>query len=156
MDKTRIDSLMEALKSSDEAVREQATETLWRIWFDQKGAVGFEALQRSQQLLQVGEIAQAAAILGHIIQTMPDFAEAWNRRAVLYFVQRQYRRAISDCQEALRLNPRHFGALHGMGLCYQCLGEYSQAIYTFRQALELQPFSIENQRLLLECTANLS
>jgi tetratricopeptide (TPR) repeat protein len=156
MDKTRIDTLIEELKNPDESVREQATQTLWRIWFDQKGDLGFQALQRSQQLLQAGEISQAAAILGQLIQTMPDFAEAWNRRAVLYFMQRQYRRAIADCQEALRLNPRHFGALHGMGLCYQCLGEYSDAIRTFRRALDLQPFSVENQRLILECTASLS
>jgi Tfp pilus assembly protein PilF len=156
MDKTRIDSLMVELKNDDESVREQATATLWRIWFDQKGEVGFQALQRSQQFLQVGEIGQSAAILSELIQAMPDFAEAWNRRAVLYFMQRQYRRAISDCQEALRLNPRHFGALHGMGLCYQCLGEYSQAIRAFRDALAIQPFSIENQRLILECMASLS
>jgi tetratricopeptide (TPR) repeat protein len=156
MDKTRIDSLMVELKNDDESVREQATATLWRIWFDQKGEVGFQALQRSQQFLQVGEIGQSAAILSELIQTMPDFAEAWNRRAVLYFMQRQYRRAIADCQEALRLNPRHFGALHGMGLCYQCLGEYSQAIRAFRDALAIQPFSIENQRLILECMASLS
>jgi Flp pilus assembly protein TadD len=55
----------------------------------------------------------------------------------------------------LKLNPVHFGALHGLGLCHAALGNYSAAIRAFRSALEIQPHAIENQRLILECTARL-
>lgn len=56
----------------------------------------------------------------------------------------------------IELNPIHFGAIHGLGLCHAALGDYSAAIAAFRRALEIQPYALENQRLILECTARLS
>lgn len=151
-----IDILLEALKDPDEEVRSDATQALWQIWFSQKGAAGLQTLQRAQVLLESGDATQAEAVLSELIEQLPDFAEAWNRRAVLYFVQQQYRKAIADCQRTIKLNPIHFGAWHGLGLSYAALGEYRDAIAAFRQALEVQPYAIENQRLILECTAKLS
>ncbi|MBW4577054.1 MAG: tetratricopeptide repeat protein [Aphanothece sp. CMT-3BRIN-NPC111] len=156
MNESAIAQLLEDLKNPEETVRYQATEELWRIWFYQKGVLGLELLQRSQAMLEAGEFNQAEEILTKLIADLPDFAEAWNRRAVLYYIRQQYRKAIADCQSVVRLNPAHFGALHGLGLCHAALGEYSAAILAFRRALEIQPYAIENQRLILECTARLS
>lgn len=151
-----IDVLLEALKDPDEDVRADATQALWQIWFNQKGVTGLQTLQRAQVLLESGEGNQAEAVLSELIEKLPDFAEAWNRRAVLHFVQQHYRKAIADCQKTIELNPIHFGAWHGLGLSYAALGEYRDAIAAFRKALEIQPYAIENQRLILECTAKLS
>ncbi len=156
MKDANIETLLEALKNPDEDVRAEATQALWQIWFAQKGVAGLQTLQHAQVLLESGESTRAEAVLSEIITQMPDFAEAWNRRAVLYYVQRQYRKAIADCQRTIDLNPIHFGALHGLGLSYAALGEYRDAIAAFRQALKIQPYAIENQRLILECTAKLS
>lgn len=156
MSDANIETLLEALKNPDEDVRADATQALWQVWFAQKGVAGLQTLQRAQMLLESGESNEAEAVLSELITQMPDFAEAWNRRAVLYYVQRQYRKAIADCQRTIDLNPIHFGALHGLGLSYAALGEYRDAIAAFRQALEIQPYAIENQRLILECTAKLS
>ncbi len=156
MSETSINLLLQDLKNSDEKVRDQATEELWRIWFTQKGVKGFQALQRVQDLLQSGETTPAETILTDLIEAMPDFAEALNRRAVLYFLIGDHRKAIADCQAVIHLNPIHFGALHGLGLCYAAIGEYHKAIQAFREALKIQPFAIQNQRLILECTAKLS
>lgn len=156
MHESSINQLLEDLKNQDETVRYQATAELWRLWFQQKGIIGLEQLQRSQAMLEEGEIIQAEAILTELITGLPDFAEAWNRRAVLYYLIREYRKAIADCEKVLQLNPVHFGALHGLGLSHAALGEYSAAIQAFRRALEIQPYAIENQRLILECTAQLS
>lgn len=155
-DESVINGLLEDLKNPDEVVRDRATQELWRIWFWQKGVYGLELLERSQTLLQAGAIAEAETLLTDLIHDQPDFAEAWNRRAVLYFTQHQYRKAIADCEEVLRLNPIHFGALHGLGLCYASLSNYREAIRCFRKALEIQPYALLNQRLILECTARLS
>ncbi|MBW4522938.1 MAG: tetratricopeptide repeat protein [Scytolyngbya sp. HA4215-MV1] len=155
-DESAINGLLEDLKNPDEAVRDRATQELWRIWFWQKGVYGLELLERSQTLLQAGAVAEAETLLTDLIQDQPDFAEAWNRRAVLYFTQHQYHKAISDCEEVLRLNPIHFGAFHGLGLCHASLGNYREAIRCFRKALEIQPYALLNQRLILECTARLS
>jgi len=151
-----IERLLVDLKSLDEGIREQATQELWRIWFKQKGTYGLELIQRSQMLLDAGEISHAESILTELIQDQPDFAEAWNRRAVLYYTQGQYQEAIDDCQQVVQLNPIHFGALHGLGLCYAAMGNYLAAIQAFRQALEVQPHEIVNQKLILECTTRLN
>lgn len=156
MQESSINSLLENLKNSDERVRQQATEELWRRWFYQKGAYGWEVLQDSQVLLMAGKTTQAEELLTELINDQPDFVEAWNRRAVFYYVIGDYEKSLNDCQIVVKLNPIHFGALHGMGLCYAALENYTAAIQAFRKALEIQPYALENQRLILECTARLS
>ncbi|HEY9807607.1 MAG TPA: tetratricopeptide repeat protein, partial [Candidatus Obscuribacterales bacterium] len=117
---------------------------------------GLEQIRQAQMFLEAGEQLQAEAVLTQLTQDLPDFAEAWNRRAVLYYIQGKYRKSLADCQQVVQLNPIHFGALHGIGLCHVALGEYREAIPAFRHALEIQPYSVENQRFILECTAKLS
>jgi tetratricopeptide (TPR) repeat protein len=155
MDSLFINSLLEDLKNPEESVREHATQKLWRIWFQQKGIHGLEVIDRSQKLLDAGKAAEAEFVLNELIQNQPDFAEAWNRRAFLYYTSGKYQESLKDCQKVIDLIPVHFGALHGMGLCYAALGEYQKAIKAFRRALDIQPFSIINQKLILECTMRL-
>jgi tetratricopeptide (TPR) repeat protein len=156
MNEFSIKQLLEDLKNTDEAVREEASAKLWHRWFHQKGVLGLELLQQSQAYLEAGEFTKAETVLNQVIKDLPDFAEAWNRRAVLYYVLSQYRKAIADCHMTIQLVPYHFGALHGLGLCHVALGEYRQAIQAFRKALEVQPHAVANQRWILECTAKLS
>jgi len=156
MNEPSIDSLLEDLKNPDENVRDRATDELWRIWFYQKGRYGIELIERSQMMYEVGEITQAEALLTELIKDQPDFAEAWNRRAVLYYLLGQYNKSRNDCEQVIKLNPVHFGALHGLGLCHAALGNYTAAIQAFRKALEIQPYALINQKLILECTARLS
>jgi tetratricopeptide (TPR) repeat protein len=144
------------LKSNDLNIRERATSQIWRIWFWQKGKVALEQIEESERLRDEGNVTGATLILDDLVDALPDFAEAWNRRAILRFVTKNYDRAIADCEKAIELNPVHFGALHGLGLCHAALGNYSAAIRAFHSALDIQPHAIENQRLILECTARLS
>lgn len=156
MDSSRINRWLQDLKSPDAATRERATEELWRMWFRQKGAYGAQLLLRSHDLLQAGQPEEAESLLSDLIRDQPDFAEAWNRRAVLRYTQGDFWRAIADCQQVLELIPYHFGALHGLGLCHASIGNYTAAIQAFRQAMAIQPYATLNQRLILECTARLS
>lgn len=156
MNQNLIDKLLLDLKNSDPNIRERATRQLWRIWFWQKGKIPLEQIEESERLLSEGNVVGATSILDDLVDALPDFAEAWNRRAVLKFMNQNYERAIADCHKAIELNPVHFGALHGLGLCHAALGNYSAAIRAFRSALDIQPHAIENQRLILECTARLS
>ncbi|MBD2771896.1 tetratricopeptide repeat protein [Iningainema tapete] len=156
MDSLFVNSLLEDLKNPDETIREQATKKLWRLWFQQKGISGLQTIERSQKLLDSGEITEAETVLNELIQDQPDFAEAWNRRAFLYYTTCQYQKSLADCRMVVNLNPVHFGALHGMGLCHAAMGEYVKAIQAFRRAVEIQPYSHVNQKLILECTLRLS
>ncbi len=151
-----IDTLLQQLKSDNKAVRDRATAELWRIWFYQKGTYGLARIERAQLLLESGRVADAEAHLTETIEDLPDFAEAWNRRAILYYTIGEHDRAKQDCQKVVELNPIHFGALHGLGLCHAMLGEYREAVRAFEKALEIQPHAVVNQRLILECTVRLS
>lgn len=156
MDSAYIDRLLQALKNPDETVRNQATGELWHLWFHQKGVQGAKRLIESQTLLEAEQHNKAKTILDELILTQPDFAEAWNRRAVLHYMLGRYSTAINDCEKTIELIPYHFGALHGLGLCHASIGNYLDAIQCFRRTLDIQPFSLINQRLILECTAKLN
>lgn len=153
MEDESIDQLLEDLKDLEPKVRDRATQALWERWFWQKGVTGLEQLQRSQVLLEAGETESAERLLTQLIESLPDFAEAWNRRAVLYYTQHDYSKALYDCEMTLRLMPFHFGALHGLGLCHAALGNYGAAVQAFHRALEVQPHALINQKLMLECLA---
>ncbi len=152
----QLQALLQDLKDPDDSVRLRATRALWQVWFQQKGALGLETLEIAQAHMERGEMEQAEQILTQLISDQPDFGEAWNRRAVLYYLCHRYSDAAADCQAVVRLNPVHFGAWHGLGLCRAALGYYREAIQAFHRALEIQPYAVENQRLILECTARLS
>ncbi len=153
MKSSKIDQLLQDLKKTDEVARQRATSELWQLWFTEKGEIGRELLRRSQSFLDQGNFQKAEALLTETIENYPDFAEAWNRRAVLYFSLERYEQAQQDCEQVIQLIPYHFGALHGLGLCLLALGKYPDAIAAFRQALEVQPYALINQKLILECTA---
>lgn len=148
--------LLEKLKDEDATVRQYATAQLWQLWFQQKGMWGLEQLRRAQKLVEQGNHQQAEALLTEIITDNPTFAEAWNRRAVLYYLLGEYEKSREDCLEVVHLNQFHFGAWHGLGLCHAALGDYHDAIAAFRQALNIQPYALINQKLILECTAKLT
>lgn len=151
-----IETLLYDLKNPDEALRQDATAALWRHWYTQKGAHGTQLLVKSMTMLEAGNLRAAETLLTDTVEGLPDFAEAWNRRAVLYYIQARYWQSIADCEKVVDLVPYHFGALHGLGLCHVHLGNYLAAIQAFRRALDVQPFASENERMILECTAKLS
>ncbi|MDJ0801175.1 MAG: tetratricopeptide repeat protein [Calothrix sp. MO_167.B12] len=155
MDFLFIQPLLENLRDPNEEIREEATKKLWRIWFQQKGIYGLEMIERSQKLMDAGKINQAETLLNRLIKEQPDFAEAWNRRGFLYYSIGDYQKSLADCKKVIEINPVHFGALHGIGLCEAALGKYHQAIQAFSRALEIQPYSVVNQKLVLECTLRL-
>jgi tetratricopeptide (TPR) repeat protein len=124
-------------------------------WFCKKECMVGNFFSAVRFCLKLEDI-QAEEVLTELINDQPDFAEAWNRRAVLYYTLGQYKKSLDDCEMVVKLNSVHFSALNCMGLCHAALGNYSAAIAAFRRALEIQPYALENQRLILECTARLS
>ena len=77
--------------------------------------------------------------LDDLLARAPQFAEAYNQRAIQHFVRGEYGKAVGDCEAALRLNPFHFGAASGMGQCYMKLKKPRSALKTFRNALVINP-----------------
>jgi len=74
-----------------------------------------------------------------VIELKPEFAEGWNKRATVYFLAGQYQRSLADCDQVIRRNPAHFGALSGYGQIYLHLGQPDKALEYFRRALAVNP-----------------
>ena len=121
-----------ALRDDDALVRKFAHDALWEIWL--RGGTVDHAWQL-RQAIQLPDFAQALAGLDDLIAEAPNFAEAFNQRAILFFRRAEYARSVSDCQQALRLNPYHFGAAAGMGQCYLKLRKPRAALRAFAFAV---------------------
>ncbi len=148
------DELLALLSHPAETVRRSATRALWELWFAEKGQDGLEVFDRAGELVDQGAYTHADALLTELIRRYPDFAEAYNQRAIVRFRQSRYRDALADCEEVVRRKPWHFGAWHGKGLCHRYMKEIALAIEALRRSLEVQPFAI--RRDLDECLAMLN
>lgn len=127
------------LHADDPELVALAEATLWQVWSrsgdpatDALFAEGLRAMERQDWL-------GAVAAFTRVVETAPGFAEGWNKRATARFLAAHYATAIADCEEVVRLNPHHFGALSGQGLCHAALGQLRQAARCFRRALQVHP-----------------
>jgi tetratricopeptide (TPR) repeat protein len=91
-----------------------------------------------------------------VVKRKPEFAEGWNKRATVHYLAGDYKRSIADCDETLKRNPVHFGALSGMGQIYYQLERYDEALVWWKKALEVNPnmlgveFNIKGVERLLQ------
>lgn len=131
--------LLEALRDDDTDVRSEAETALWKLW-GRSGDTSVDALLQSGiHYMNEGRMAQALEIFTRIIERKPDFAEAWNKRATAYYLTGDLDLSSKDCDEVLKRNPHHFGALSGYGLIYLRRGELESALDYFERALEINP-----------------
>jgi tetratricopeptide (TPR) repeat protein len=134
-----VPRLVEALRDPDEVVRALSEHSLWQVWsrsgdpdIDSLFEVGIE--QMTQR-----DAESAIKTFTLIVQKRPDFAEGWNKRATVYYLIGEYEKSLADCEEVIRRNPVHFGALSGFGMIYLRLGRLDQALHYFQRALVVNP-----------------
>jgi tetratricopeptide (TPR) repeat protein len=131
--------LAACLHDSDPAFVELVEATLWRVW-SRSGSAAVDALFRDGlQAMQAQDWMSAITAFTRVVETAPRFAEGWNKRATVRYFAEHYASAIADCEEVVRLNPYHFGALAGQGLCHAALGQRAAALRCFRGALAIHP-----------------
>jgi tetratricopeptide (TPR) repeat protein len=94
---------------------------------------------RAKAAMDAQQLDVALKLLDATIKLRPDYTEAWNRRATLYYVKNDYARSLADIQQVLIREPRHFGALAGLGMIMQDLGDDKRALDAFRKALAINP-----------------
>ncbi|MGE3805335.1 MAG: tetratricopeptide repeat protein [Gemmataceae bacterium] len=123
------------LHDSDGEVRRVSADALWSIWFRAAGESPRRQLQRLTRLAP----EKSLPALDQMIEQLPDFAEAFNQRAIAYFRVGQYVKSITDCEKVIALNPHHFGAQAGMGQCLLKLRKPRLALKAFRDALRINP-----------------
>lgn len=143
--------LLRALRSRSEEVRDVAGKALWELWFRAAGQRAYVLANAANEAMNRNELSEALNILDRVVERYPFFAEGWNRRALLYWQTGHYARSISDCRRVVSLNPDHFGAWQGMGMCQVHLGDYQGACRSFAAALRLTPHDKDLRRILARC-----
>ena len=120
-------------------VREVAESGLWQLW-SHSGDEKIDALlARGVDQMRGGDLDTAIATFSSIIDRRPDFAEGWNKRATALFLTGDFPRSLADCNEVIKRNPAHFGALAGFGQIYFQLEQYERAIAFWQRALQVNP-----------------
>jgi tetratricopeptide (TPR) repeat protein len=97
-------------------------------------------MSRAKVALDSKDTDVALKLLDAVIKLRPDYVEAWNRRATIYYLQNDYRRSMEDIRQVLIREPRHFGALAGLGMIMQETGDDKHALDAFRKALAINPY----------------
>jgi tetratricopeptide (TPR) repeat protein len=140
-DKTQnLDRLFEALKvAPDDESAKFVENRIWAIWLSSPSDTANLLMGRAKTASDGKDFELAIKLLNAVIELRPDFVEAWNRRATIYFNQKDFGSAMADIQEVLVREPRHFGALSGLGIILQELGDDKRALEVLRRAQAIHP-----------------
>jgi tetratricopeptide (TPR) repeat protein len=127
------------LHADDPELVALAETTLWEVWSRSGNPAVDTLFAEGLKAMAAQDWLGAVAIFSRVIETAPSFPEGWNKRATARYLATHYATSIADCEEVVRLNPYHFGALSGQGLCHAALGQLRQAARCFRRALAIHP-----------------
>lgn len=138
-DTARLDDLFQQLQTSTDEEAGQITESIWMEWSKSGSPAMDLLLKRGRQALAAGQPLLAIQHFTALIDHAPDFAEGYNARATAYFQSGDLGPSVSDIANTLALNPRHFGALSGLGAIFEQLDEPAKAVEVYKAALAINP-----------------
>jgi tetratricopeptide (TPR) repeat protein len=131
--------LVKHLADDNPIVRKAAEEAVWLAWSRSGDAETDRLLNDGTAEMNAGHHRKAIEIFSNVIKRDPEFAEGWNKRATAYYLAGDWQKSLADCDEVMKRNPQHFGALSGYGQIYVQLKQYEKAIAYFRRALAVNP-----------------
>jgi tetratricopeptide (TPR) repeat protein len=127
------------LRAADPVRAAHAAALLWQMWH-RSGRPELDALLREGiEAMEAQRLAEAETIFSRLIATAPQFAEGWNKRATVLWLLDDYEGSMADIDKTLALEPRHFGALWGLGAIQAAQQHDEEAIATFERALAVNP-----------------
>jgi len=138
----RLPGLFDSLKTAPDAKAAQATaDRIWRIWSENPdNQLLTKALNEGVAQMNAGRLREAERLFTSVIEADPDFAEAWNKRATVYFLMGAYDLSKRDIAQTIAREPQHFGALSGLGLVETHIGNYEAALKAYEKAAAIHPF----------------
>jgi tetratricopeptide (TPR) repeat protein len=140
-DRTRgLDFLFGALKAApDEASAKHVEARIWALWMQTPSDTAALLMMRAKAAMDAQQAEVALKLLDAVVKLRPDYIEGWNRRATLYYLKNDYAHSLEDIEQVLVREPRHFGALAGLGMIMQDIGDEKRALDAFRKALAVNP-----------------
>ena len=152
----RLDDLFSTLLISTDLTTIRSTENqIWEIWFNHANEDVEQLIQMGVTRMNYNRYAEAMLIFTQLIENFPDYAEGWNRRATLHYILGNLDESVADIEKVLELEPRHFGALSGLGLVFLQQKQLSKAKQAFENLVDLHPNSPNAQENLLRVTEDL-
>lgn len=145
----RLDELFSRLAQPGNPEWLQIQTRIWATWAQSGSASMDLLLQRAERAMHDENLHAALTHLNDLVRLAPDFAEGWNKRATVYFLQGEYGASVADIRRTLMLEPRHFGALSGLGLILERIGDGKGALQAYRRVVEIHP-NMENAREAVE------
>lgn len=139
---TELPALFQQLEQAaepSEAARLEAM--IWQHWVEAPDAESEELMSRISQAMAGADLAVALQICNQLVESYPDYAEAWNRRATLHYMLGNNEQSVSDIRETVAREPRHFGAISGLGLIFLRDQNFDAALAAFEQVLAISPAS---------------
>ena len=140
-DRTRgLDFLFGALKAAPDEVSAKHVEArIWAVWLQTPSDTAALLMMRAKAAMDAQQVDVALKLLDAVVKLRPDYIEGWNRRATIYYLKNDYTHSLEDIQQVLIREPRHFGALAGLGMIMQEIGDEKRALDAFRKALAVNP-----------------
>jgi tetratricopeptide (TPR) repeat protein len=136
----RLDALFNDLKKAKSpAVAEGVAARISREWADSGSASVNVMMNWANEAMEAKKYPIAMDFLDQVVVLQPDYAEGWNRRATLHFMMDNYAKSMADIEKTLKLEPRHYGALSGMGQIFMVLDKKELALRSYERALEVYP-----------------
>mmetsp|Transcript_121 Transcript_121/g.350 ORF Transcript_121/g.350 Transcript_121/m.350 type:complete len:515 (-) Transcript_121:77-1621(-) len=133
------DALHRVMLAGEEESVEMAEAALWSVWLVSGEDHIDELMCSGLNFMADGELAKAAEVFAEVTDLAPSYAEGWNKRATALFLANKFDESIAVCKRVLELNPRHFGCLSGLGICYLRKGDQESGQRWLRAALEVNP-----------------
>ena len=139
----RLNDLFEQLRSSPDPEASHHIESMiWAVWLSHDDPAIEQLLQQGISAMNQGDYPAAVELFSEITSRDANFAEGWNKRATVYYLQNDLTASMHDVQRTLALEPRHFGALAGLGLIFTTTGDLPAAIRAYQDVLRIHPQSI--------------
>jgi tetratricopeptide (TPR) repeat protein len=138
-DQSRTDALLDRLAQPDLRNWDVVEQEIYMLWSRSGSATADYLLQRGRAALEAGNLDEAYQHLTALTDHAPEFAEGWNTRATMFFQANRYGPSIADIQRVLALEPRHFGALTGLGIMLEEIGDLEGALEALRAAQAIHP-----------------
>ena len=145
------DQLLRALRSRSPEVRVVAVNSLWNLWMRAGGHRAYRQVQAANRAIERKAYPEALEILTWLTRTYPEFPEGWNRRATLYWELGHFEQSLADARKVVALNPHHFAAWEGMGMCLVHLGDVGEACRCLEAALKINPHDPSLRGWLRRC-----
>jgi len=148
-----LDDLFDRLaKAQDDREAKGVSGAIERVWMHSGSDTADLLMGRAMQALKRKDYALSQELLNAVVEIEPDWAEAWNKRATVRYLADDAMGSMQDIARVIKLEPRHFGALSGMGFILQRGGFDKGALAAFRKALEISPQQEEIRRLVEKLT----